>query len=283
MSDAPAAPLVVAVAQLAPGADAAANRATLDDAARRASARGARLLVAPEYSSFFEGAPSAASVDAAETLDGPFAAAMRESARRHGLAIVAGLVERASDAARFRNTLVAVDPAGELAAVYRKVHLYDAFGSRESEFVEPGDPAAEPAVFELDGLRVGLETCYDLRFPESTRRLVDAGAELVAVPAQWVRGPLKERHWATLLAARAIESTAAIAAADHPAPHGIGLSRIIGADGETLAGLGTGEGMGLAAVDPAETAAVRASNPCLDLRRYEVVPSEVIRSKDSAR
>lgn len=273
MSDT-AVPLAVAVAQLAPGPDPAANRAALEAAAARAAQRRARLLVAPEYCSYFDGAPSAGAVAAAEPVDGPFATALRESARRHGLAIVAGLVECAEDGARFRNTLVAAGPDGELAAVYRKVHLYDAFGSSESEFVEAGDPAAEPACFEVDGVRIGLETCYDLRFPESTRRLADAGAELVAVPAQWVRGPLKERHWATLLAARAIESTLAIAAADHPAPQGIGLSRIVGADGETLAGLGASEGLAVAEVDPAAIAAVRESNPCLALRRYRVIPAD---------
>ncbi len=106
-------------------------------------------------------------------------------------------------------------------ARYRKLHLYDAFGQRESDWVEPGE-LAEPETFELDGLRFGLMTCYDLRFPEVGRLLADAGADVFVVPAEWVRGPLKEHHWRTLLHARAIENTVFVAAADHPPPLGVG-------------------------------------------------------------
>lgn len=271
---APARPLRVAVAQLAPTADAAANRARLVQLAERAAESGARLLVAPEYASFFDGAPSATAAAAAEPLDGPFVSGLRETASRLGIAIAAGLVERAGDAGRFRNAIVVASPEGELAAVYRKVHLYDAFGARESDFVEAGDAAEEPVCFELDGVRIGIQTCYDLRFPESTRRLAAAGAELVLVPAQWVPGPLKEHHWTTLLAARAIESTVAVAAADHPATKGVGLSRIVGPDGVLMAGLGAGEGLATADVDPEAIRAVRRSNPSLAARRYSVIPRE---------
>ncbi|WIB36991.1 nitrilase-related carbon-nitrogen hydrolase [Curtobacterium sp. MCJR17_043] len=98
---------------------------------------------------------------------------------------------------------------GSVLETYRKVHLYDAFGSRESDRIEAGDPAQLPVV-EVDGVRVGLETCYDLRFPEVTRRLAatDTGAaDVVVLPAEWVRGPGKEHHWRTLLTARAVENT----------------------------------------------------------------------------
>ena len=184
--------------------------------------------------------------------------------------IVAGLVERAA-AGRIRNALVAVDGAG-LLAVYRKQHLYDAFGQSESRWIEAGEIGVA-ATFTVDGMTFGLMTCYDLRFPEVARILVDAGAEALVVPAEWVRGPLKEHHWATLLTARAIENTAYVIAADHPTPVGVGHSAVIDPQGVTIAGIGTGEGIALADVDPAAVARVREVNPVLRLRRYRVVPN----------
>src|SRR5690606_7712975 len=96
----------------------------------------------------------------------------------------------------------------------------------ESKWIAPGDLEA-PQLFEVAGLKVGLQTCYDLRFPEVSRTLVDAGADVLAVPSEWVRGPLKEHHWRTLVTARALENTVYVAAADHPAPIGAGNSMVV--------------------------------------------------------
>jgi predicted amidohydrolase len=187
--------------------------------------------------------------------------------------VVAGLVERTDERHRFANTLVAVAPSGDLVAVYRKQHLYDAFGSRESDWVVPGE-IVEPQLFEVDALRVGLQTCYDLRFPEVTRLLADAGADLVAIPAEWVRGPLKEHHWSTLLQARAIENTLYVAAADHTPPVGVGASAIIDPMGVTIAGLAETTGIAVAEVSRERIERVREVNPALALRRYRVVPRD---------
>ena len=154
--------------------------------------------------------------------------------------------ERGDDR-RVRNTVVAVDASGVIAT-YRKLHLYDAFGQRESDWIEPGGIEG-PETFELAGLRFGLMTCYDLRFPEVARLLVDAGADVFLVPAEWVRGPLKEHHWSTLLHARAIENTVFVAAADHPPPLGVGHSMIIDPQGVQIAAVGTGTGVAVAHLD----------------------------------
>jgi len=158
-----------------------------------------------------------------------------------------------------------------VTAAYRKQHLYDAFGSLESEWIAPG-PLSAPETFEVGGLRFGMITCYDLRFPEVMRAVVDAGAEAVLVPAEWVNGPLKERHWNTLLSARAIENTVFVAAADHPAPIGVGFSQILAPDGTVLASTSTGAGSAMAALRPEELERVRSINPALRLRRYRVSP-----------
>ncbi|WP_254409405.1 carbon-nitrogen hydrolase family protein [Streptomyces sp. AC495_CC817] len=261
--------LPVAVCQFSPTADRTANRERIAELTADAAARGARLIVFPEYSSYFVDPLDGTLAENAESLDGEFVGALTALAAEYGVVIVAGLVEKASDGRRVRNALVAVRGDGVLA-VYRKQHLYDAFGQTESEWVEPGDLGA--AVFDVAGVRFGLMTCYDLRFPEVARVLVDAGADALVVPAEWVRGPLKEHHWTTLLAARAIESTAYVIAADHPAPIGVGYSQVVDPQGVVLAGVGATEGIATAVVEQATIERVRASNPSLRVRRYRVVP-----------
>lgn len=259
----------IAVAQFAPTADTAANLRTIADLTARAAARGAKVVLFPEYASYFVDPFDPSLAAHAEDLDGPFAQTLREIARRHGVVVVAGLVER-GERERVRNAVIAVDAEG-LRAVSRKLHLYDAFGQRESDWVEPGE-ITDPQTFEVGGLRFALMTCYDLRFPEVARRLADAGAHVVLVAAEWVRGPLKEHHWRTLLRARAIENTLYVAGADHPPPLGVGASVVVDPQGVEIAGIGTGTDVAIAFADAGSVERVRRVNPALSLRRFRVDP-----------
>ncbi|WP_159498345.1 carbon-nitrogen hydrolase family protein [Microbacterium sp. 18062] len=265
-------PLALAVAQFAPTADRARNLEAIEELIGEAVGRGARVVVFPEYSSYFVDPFDESLRENAEPADGPFATRLTEIAAERGVTVVAGLLETAADGRRVHNTVVAVDGSG-VRARYRKQHLYDAFGQRESDWVAPGALDA-PEVFEVGGVVFGIMTCYDLRFPEAARRLVDAGAEALLVPAEWVRGPLKEAQWQTLLHARAIENTAYVAAADHPPPLGVGRSGVIDPQGVALATIGTSTGIAVALIDPAELVRVRQLNPALALRRYEVRAKE---------
>ncbi len=257
----------VAVAQFAPGTE--DNVPAITRLVAEAAGRGARLIVLPEYSAWFEAPFSDALMSHAESLDGPFTRELSRLAERFGVWIVAGLIERA-EGTRVHNTVVAVDARGVQAA-YRKQHLYDAFGDRESDRIAPG-LLDRPQLFRLDDLTFGLMTCYDLRFPESARVLLDAGADVIVVPAEWVRGPLKEDHWSTLVRARAIENTAFVVAADQTPPIGVGRSMIVDPSGIVLAALGTQEAVALATLDRAELERVRQVNPALELRRFRVAP-----------
>jgi predicted amidohydrolase len=262
----------VAVAQFAPAADTGANLEAIGQLTAVAAERGARVVVFPEYSSYFVDPFDESLAAHAESLDGPFVQALIALCAASGLHVVAGLLEKADDGRRVRNTVVAVDGGG-LVATYRKLHLYDAFGQRESDWVEAGELTA-PETFEVDGLRFGLMTCYDLRFPEVARTLVDAGAEAFLVPAEWVRGPLKEHHWRTLVHARAIENTVYVAAADHPPPLGVGNSMIVDPQGVEIAAIGTATDVVVAHLDRSAVERVRRVNPALQLRRMAVVPRE---------
>jgi len=268
-------PTAVAVAQFAPGADEAANLEAIRRLAEDAAARGALLVVFPEYASYFTPQLGPDWADHAQTVHGPFVRALAEIAVELGIHLVAGMIELVpGETERVANTLVVLDPAGELVAQYRKMHLYDAFGMRESDRIVAGPVWAddEAPLFAFGGFTVGLQTCYDVRFPEVTRRLVDAGADVVLLPSEWVRGPLKEHHWRTLVTARAIENTVYVVAADHAPPVGAGNSMVVDPLGVELVTVGEATDVGVAWISPARVAEVRRLNPALRLRRFAVVP-----------
>ncbi|MFI0349507.1 carbon-nitrogen hydrolase family protein [Actinomadura sp. 9N407] len=261
----------VAVAQFAPGLDKERNLAEAGRLVAEAAERGARLVILPEYAMFTAPKMDERFVESAESLDGPFVKGLSELATAHGTYIVAGINQTVDEPGRIANTLVAVAPSGEIVARYGKVHLYDAFGYKESDLVRAGK-IGTPETFDVDGVTFGMQTCYDVRFPEVTRHLVDAGMDVLALPAAWVPGPLKEDHWRTLVRARAIENTIYVAAADQSAPTGAGNSMIVDPMGVTVASLGEGTGIATGEISPERIAEVRKKNPALDLRRFTVTP-----------
>lgn len=231
----------IACAQVLSGTDPAANLELVADYTERAAAQGASLVVFPEATMCRFGVPLG---PVAEPLDGPWATRVREVAGRAGVTVIAGMFTPADDG-RVRNTLLATGPATD--AHYHKVHLYDAFGFTESRTVAPG---FDPVVIEVDGVGVGLSTCYDIRFPALYTELADRGAQLIAVCASWGAGPDKLRQWELLACARALDSTSFIAAvgqaypgADDPAsssgaPTGVGHSLVASPWGEPVASAG---------------------------------------------
>lgn len=261
----------VAVVQFAPELEPTANAQRMRSFAAQAAANGASLVVFPEYSSSFNQQLDSEVLQRAQIVKGEFVSEMQAMARELHVSLVFGFVEQTSDEAKFANTVLAIGADGTLLAKYQKAHLYDAFGQKESDKVIAGKLSVPPT-FQHGGLTVGLQTCYDLRFPEQTRWLVEAGAQLVLVPAEWVPGKNKVHHWKTLLAARAIENTIYIAAADHPEPAGVGHSVIFDPLGNQLAEIVDGEGVTYSDIDSAFVERVREVNPSIFLRRFKVQP-----------
>ncbi|TIC82264.1 carbon-nitrogen hydrolase family protein [Nocardioides sp. GY 10113] len=258
----PPAPLRIALVQSASALDPAMNRAALADLVPA----GADLAVLPEAFARDFGPPGSDISGYAEPIDGPFATELARVAAERGATVVAGMFEVGPDPARPYNTLAL---RGGASASYRKVHLYDSFGYRESDRLSPGP--VEPCVVEVAGWRVGLMTCYDLRFPELARALVDAGADLLVLPAAWVAGPGKVHHWRTLVTARAIENTVYVAAVGQPGPRYCGNSILVDPAGEVVAEVDAGDaaatGVTIGVADPAVLARVRDANPSLRNRR----------------
>ncbi|MEP7762988.1 carbon-nitrogen hydrolase family protein [Sanguibacter sp. 25GB23B1] len=268
----------VTIAQLEVSPDHAANRVVVSQALAEAERVRADLLVLPEYASGYD--PRGVGVEHAEPLDGPFVSLLVERTARSSVTVVAGTVlpavgtdgERGPGGATKASNALVVVRGGEVVAVYRKVHLYDAFGQRESDRLAAGDPAAPPVVVEVGDLRVGVMTCYDLRFPEAARRLVDAGAQVLVVPAAWASGPRKVEHWRILAQARAIENTCAVVAVGQAGRGVSGHSLLVAPDGLVSIELGEDRAFTSADIDAQGIADERERNPSLRNRRYGVVP-----------
>jgi predicted amidohydrolase len=264
MADQPADKLNVRLVQRASGLDPAENRAVLDELAPLAD--GTDLVVLPEAFARDFGEPGSDLAPHAETLDGPFATRLRELSTGTRTAWLAGMFEVADDPARPLNTLVLADD-GRLTA-YRKIHLYDSFGYKESSTISPG--ALSPCRVDLVGFPLGLMTCYDLRFPELARTLVEHGAEALVVPAAWVAGERKVEHWRTLLRARAIENTVWVIGVGQPGPRYSGHSLVVAPDGDVVVEAGDDEAVTLdAVIDREAVSAVRRTNPSLANRRLQ--------------
>jgi predicted amidohydrolase len=250
--------LRVALVQHASGLDPTANRALLDEL----TPADADLVVFPEAFARDFGPAGSDVSEAAEPVTGPFATEVARVAAARGTTVVAGMFETSEDPGRPWNTLVL---RGAASVDYRKVHLYDSFGYRESDRLSAGAIAA-PTV-PLGGLTLGLMTCYDLRFPEQARALVDAGADVLVAPSAWVAGDRKVDHWRTLVRARAIENTAYVVAVGQPGPRYTGHSMVVDPLGDVLVEAGDGPDVLTAQLDPEVVSRSRHTNPSLANRR----------------
>lgn len=259
--------LRVALAQIEATADPAANAALVEDGLRRAADAGARLAVFPEATMCRFGLPLG---PVAEPLDGPWAARIAAASAATGVHVAAGMFTPGSDG-RVRNTVLFASPDGTVTH-YDKVHLYDAFGFAESRTVEPGDRAV---LADVDGVRVGMSICYDLRFPTLFTALADAGAQVIIAPTSWGDGPGKLDAFTTLARARALDSTTFVVAVDQArptdaegsAPRGVGGSLAVAPDGAVLASAGDAPELVVVDLPLTRLDEVRAVLPVLANRR----------------
>ena len=186
---------------------------------RSAAEAGTSLLVLPEALLARSDTDPDMSVKSAQPLDGGFMQLLKAQSRNDSVTTVL-TIHTPSREGRARNTLVVLRE-GEVIAHYHKLHLYDAFSIQESKRVDAGDVL--PPLIEVEGYKLALTLALQ-------------GADILALPAAWVRGPLKEHHWSTLLAARALDTTCYIVASGECGARNIGQSRIIDPLGVTLAG-----------------------------------------------
>lgn len=256
----------IALSQLVSDTDPARNLETIAKQAAEAAERGAEIVVFPEAAMARFGIPLGG---LAEPLDGPWASRVREIAKASGVLVVAGMFTPGSDG-RVRNTLLVTGRGADTH--YDKIHLFDAFGFAESATVEPGEFAV---VSTVDGVRFGVATCYDIRFPALFTHLASADASVILVPASWGSGPGKREQWELLVRARALDCTSWIVACGQAdprtvgntpsgkAPTGIGYSTVVSPTGEIRAQAGAAPELLVVDLDPSEVDSARAANPVL--------------------
>lgn len=262
--------MIVSLVQLTAGTDVAANLAAVADGVERARRDGARLVIFPEATMRRFGGKIA---DIAEPTDGPWAESVRKIADAAGVTVAVGMFTPADDG-RVRNTILVT--GGGVEASYDKIHLFDAFGFAESDTVAPG---SDPLVITVDGVGVGIATCYDIRFPGLFTRLAREGADVIAVPASWGNGPGKLEQWRLLARARALDSTSYVLAVDQAdpttqgtsvpagAPWGIGHSLVATPRGDIVAELDGAVGVLTVDLDVTEIGRIRADLPVLANQR----------------
>ncbi|MEL0554622.1 MULTISPECIES: deaminated glutathione amidase [Enterobacteriaceae] len=256
--------MLAAAGQFAVTPDWKTNAQTCVELMKQAAGQGVSMLVLPEALLARDDSDPDLSVKSAQEIDGGFLQQLCEESRNNALTTVL-TVHVPSGEGRATNTLVAIRQ-GEVIAQYQKLHLYDAFSMQESRLVDAGQQI--PPLIEVDGMRVGLMTCYDLRFPELALALALKGADVLVLPTAWVRGPMKEHHWTTLLAARALDTTCYLVAAGECGTRNIGQSRIVDPLGMTLAGATDRPQMIVAELSGEVLRQVRERLPVLMNRRF---------------
>lgn len=255
----------VAVAQFSAGSDKAANLGRISALSEEAAQSGARLVVFPEGAMHTFGELTDDLAPAAEPLDGRFVDELSRLAFRLGVTVVAGMFEAIPADKRIYNTAVVVDPRKGLIASHRKRYLYDAFSEKESDRMLPG--TRDLPLVDVEGFNVAVAICYELRFPSFIQQAADKGADVLALPAAWVAGPLKEEHWTVTVRSRAIENTMYVAGAGMTGPGYCGRSMIVDPLGVVQAGLGEAEGVTVSEVSKERLAKARARLPLVAQRR----------------
>lgn len=263
---------LIAAAQIQSSVLASDSLARAEAAIKVASARGAKLIIFPEI---YMAKLAADEMDAPHTravsqpLDGPFVRGLQSAARQAGMWVVSGMLETVAwSEDKTYNTTVVIDDQGELVSFYRKTHMFDAFGYKESDAFATGDKIFTPIKTPFG--RMGLFVCYELRFPEVARMQAVQGVDFFVIPSGWVNGSMKEVHWRNLITARAIENTSYMFACDKVGHIFLGRSLLVDPMGVVMAEGTEDEGIIYADLDLERLAHVRNKVPSVSHRREEL-------------
>ena len=270
---------LAAVVQMGATSDEQANWETARHWIETAADRGAKFVTTPENTNYL--GPHKEKVKLAEPTSGETCGRFAALARDRGIYLLLGSYNELSpeeDGSRCYNTSVLFDPQGEIAATYRKIHLFDVDVSDAVRFLESKTavPGVDTVTVDTTLGRLGLTICYDLRFPELYLRLARDGAEILTVPSAFTLMTGKD-HWRPLLRARAIETQCYVLAAaqtgkhdDRGLRHSYGHSVIIDPWGHVLADAGDAPGIAVAEIDRRRVAEVRRSMPVASHRRLPI-------------
>lgn len=263
----------VAVVQMKSSESKEENLKTSVDFISEAADRKASIVCFPEFQMAFsplKQAPKELAKGVAEHVNGNFISVLCRAAKHSRINVIAAIYEKNRNKKDFRvyDTAVVITKEGQITSVYRKLHLYDALGFKESKKLIHGNVIEKPVSTSVGN--VGLMICYDLRFPEMSRILTVNGADILVVPSAWIHGIMKEEHWRTMIMARAIENGSYVIAPNQVGNIFSGRSMVVDPFGRVLLDMGDRQGIEIVEIDKSRIKEVRESLPLLKNRRLDV-------------
>ena len=239
----------------------------------KAAQNKATLVAFPEFMMFYTNSSQTPKqlASLAETISGNFVTTIANTAKENHIQVIGSFYEKSTKKNRVYDTSFVIDKSGKVISTYRKIHLYDALGFRESDKMISGSKIAKPVKTSVG--KVGLMICYDLRFPEMSRSLAVAGSEVLVAPSAWVKGDMKEEHWLTINKTRAIENGCYVIAPDQVGNIYCGRSIVVDPYGKILLDMKKRQGIGYVNIDLKKIKQVRKVLPLLKNRRTDVYPT----------
>ena len=263
----------IAIVQFKASTDKNQNLKRILNYIQNASKRGAQLCTFPEFMMFYTSSSQSPAklASLAETINGPFVKSIANAAKENSIQVVGTFYEKSRKKNRVYDTSFLISKSGKIVSTYRKIHLYDALGFKESNKMTAGSKIMSPTRTSIG--KLGMLICYDLRFPEMSRTLAAAGSEILVAPSAWVKGKMKEEHWITINKTRAIENGCYIIAPDQVGNIYCGRSIAVDPFGKILLDMKKRQGIGIVDISLAKVKQTRRILPLLKNRRTDLYSS----------
>ena len=260
----------VAVTQFKASIDKENNLKKIISYIAKAASKNASLCTFPEFMMFYTNSKQTPKqlADLSETINGKFITEIAKAAKENHIQVIGSFYEKSRKKNRVYDTAFVINEYGKVISTYRKVHLYDALGFRESDKMVSGSKITKPVSTSIG--KIGMMICYDLRFPEMARSLAIAGSEILVAPSAWVKGNMKEDHWITINKTRAIENGCYVVAPDHVGNIYCGRSLVIDPYGKILLDMKKKQGIGYVTIDLDKVKQTRKTLPLLKNRKPTV-------------
>jgi len=239
----------------------------------KASSKNATLCAFPEFMMFYTSSSQTAKqlANLAETIKGNFVTTIAKAAKENHIQVIGSFYEKSRKKDRVYDTSFVINKSGKVISTYRKIHLYDALGFKESNKMVSGSKITKPVKTSIG--KIGMMICYDLRFPEMARSLAAAGSEVLVVPSAWVKGNMKEEHWITINKTRAIENGCYVIAPDQVGNIYCGRSLVVDPYGKILLDMKKKQGIDFVNIDLNKVKQTRKVLPLLKNRRTDIYPT----------
>ena len=236
---------------------------------KKAASKNATICTFPEFMMLYTKSSQTSKElsNLSETITGNFVSSISQAAKENHIQVVGSFYEKSKKNNRVYDTSFIINNLGKVISTYRKIHLYDALGFKESKKMIAGSKISKPVSTSIG--KTGMMICYDLRFPEMSRILTLAGSEVLIAPSAWVKGPMKEEHWITINKTRAIENGCYVISPDQVGNIYCGRSIVVDPYGKILLDMKKKQGIGYVEIDLKKVKQIRKSLPLLKNRRAD--------------